>query len=287
MNAMVFAVSLTISAALPPQAVNGGDEQPSNLARAELGIVQTVQGLTLGVFACDYLDCDNARATLGGMVLGAGAGLGFSLWASRDGVTPGQALAVNSATAWGAWQGIAVTMMRDQFDEHDYSLIVGGAQLAGTTSGALMAWQLRPRAGQVAMINSAGIWSGALALLGHGINDFDADRALISASLLAASDLGAIAGAVAGNYFQWSRGRMLVIDAGGLLGMLSGMAADALIRGDGVNSTDICAFGLGGTVVGLVTATYLSRSWDLPDGVPSISLMPTQGGAVATLSGAF
>ena len=57
-----------------------------------------------------------------------------------------------------------------------------------------------------------------------------------------------------------SRGRSLLIDAGGLLGTLGGLAIPAFA--DTENAPLIGAAGLGGMVAGLSLATYLSRDWD-------------------------
>jgi hypothetical protein len=57
-----------------------------------------------------------------------------------------------------------------------------------------------------------------------------------------------------------SRGRSLLIDAGGLLGTLAGASIPAFANPE--NGPAIGASGLAGMALGLGLATYLTRGWD-------------------------
>jgi hypothetical protein len=60
--------------------------------------------------------------------------------------------------------------------------------------------------------------------------------------------------------YQLSRGHALVIDAGGVLGLLAGLALPAMAGAEGGGTYGIA--GLLGLAAGLGTAAAMSRDWD-------------------------
>ncbi|MDF1561873.1 MAG: hypothetical protein P1V51_02445 [Deltaproteobacteria bacterium] len=265
-------------------------EQPDGRARAELAVVQTLHGIGIGIELCFIAQCWNTRAVAGALTLGGSLGLVLSLTLTSGGVTAAQASASNSGAAWGFWNGLA---------------ILGGAGLLGWPAGpenlgipvvlqlgwlavgAIVTRHVPVHAGQISLANSAGIWSGVLVLLLHGVTWWEADPALIWWTLLAASDLGLVAGAVLGTVFPISRTRALLIDAGGLLGMLLGMGGAAIIFGDRLELPVFSAMAAGGTVAGLLTGYLLTDTWDYRGVKPEVALLPLRDGAAIVLGGRF
>lgn len=258
-------------------------ERPSALARAELVIFQTAHAIALGGEICAALECNDDRAIVGLLALGGAGGLATSLLTTQNGITPGDALALNSGTLWGFWQGLAITQVSGLEDSGAIPALLAGTQLAGLGMGALIASSVQPTAGDVSMVNSGGIWAGVLTLLVHGTTDFAASDESVWLSLLLASDAGGFGAALLAPSFPMSRGRTLVIDAGGLAGMLLGMGAHVVITGDDDPPGSFYGAAIAGTLSGLVGATYLTRNWDLPDVPARVSLLPTDGGALLSV----
>jgi hypothetical protein len=257
-------------------------EQPTLLARGELISVQTLHGLLDGLLICAAVECNDGRAVVGLGFLGllAGGGLSFAL---SDGITSGQALAVNSGTAWGIWHGIAVNAMLEPQGETVAGIMLG-MNLAGTALGTATAAFLKPKNGQVSFANSAGLWSTTLTLFvmnAAGVNIFE-DDGFWQASLLA-SDLGLLAGALGATQLDISRGRVLLIDAGGVVGMFLGMGV-AVLAAEEPSQELVGALGTLGILGGLTSVYFLSAGIDEPDDSgASVMFMP--GGPRGTWGG--
>lgn len=265
-----------------------GQEEKTGAARAELVAFQTAHGIALGVELCVALECNNSRVVVSALIAGSGAGLGLSLLASRDGVTPGFATLINSGTLWGAYNGAMLAAVTDT--DRSWAGIMAFSQLAGIGASAVIWNQLHPTVGEVSMANSGGIWIGALTLFGHMAADFSASEKVLLGSILAMSDLGIIAGALLSQHEPMSRGRTLVIDSGGVLGALVGAGTYVLIDSNFESATGVGISAIAGTLIGLGGAAYLSRNWDAPDD-DSVSvrwgISPVEQGALLSLSGEF
>ena len=261
-------------------------ERPTGLARAELVSFQTVNGIALGAEACAAFECESVQSLVLLTMAGGGAGLGLSLALSGDGVLPGQTLAYNTGTAWGLWNAVALMGATSAFDADIKPTMLGLAagQLLGLGTGALAYDLFHPTAGTVAAASSGGIWASMLYLFVLGMTELDLQPEDTFGMLLATSNLGFIGGALLASEVPMTRGRTLILDAGGLLGMLTGMGVDLLIEGD--NITEAPFFGLAalGMLTGLGLAYSLTDEWDLPNADASLSLVPIPGGALAALS---
>lgn len=260
-----------------------GGEAASGQARAELVIYQTLHGIAVGGEVCFLLYCDDPRSIVGSLALGAAGGLGISLYATRNGIRPGQSAAINSGTTWGFWSGLTLANALD-LDENPFvtSMLVG--QFVGLGTGAALWHVLRPTSGNVSAVNSGGIWTtAAIFLLGAVIQPDISDQMLFG-SFFAASNLGLIGGAIFASQYPMSRSRVLVIDAGGLLGLLLTTGVVALADGGGRAAG---AAGLVGMFGGLGAATYLSRDWDLGESNAQMFLLPTDEGALVGVGGTF
>ncbi|MFP4599971.1 MAG: hypothetical protein ACLFVJ_17065 [Persicimonas sp.] len=273
----------------PDSAAPDAAESATTAARAELAFFQTMHGLALGGELCIIAECDDPKAVVALLGVGAGIGLGASLGLSSDGITPGHALLLNSGTTWGFANGLMLSIALDtEFQEATAITAVG--QLAGLATSSLLWNELQPTSGQVSMANSGGFWAGWLAFWAHGVNDFDADGQTIATTMLIAADLGILGGALLAREQPMSRGRTFVIDSGGILGLLAGMGIYVFADADMSSATGFSLMTIGGTAAGLGTATYLTRDWDAPDD-PDLSanwaITPTDGGAQLSVGGRF
>ncbi len=271
----------------PPRVPNElvGPEQPTGEARAEVTFWQTLNGIGAGVEACILAKCSSVQSTAAWVLLGGGLGAGLTLWATRNGITPGQALALDAGTAWGFWNAAALTAL---WSPTDPSSVAGRYLLGqgiGLGAGAL-AWHVfRFTAGDVSLMDSGGIWTGVVAAMLMGAFAPDEMSHHFFGVTLVASDAGLLGGALLSRVYPMSRGRSIMIDAGGLLGGLFGFGLYAIFAGDaGGSSKGALLSGATGTVVGLAGAAYFSRGWDAPKLPVQVGLAPTRGGAMVLAS---
>lgn len=269
-----------------------GSRRPSGLARAELVTAQTISGITMGGWMCGLAECDDARVIVSVLTLGGAAGLTGSLILTNDGgITPGRALAVNSGTSWGVYNGAMLAAMAGADDKGLFGALLAG-QLLGTGAGVAVAALTNPTAGDISMATSGGLWMGGLMFLINGIGEFDLfDGDGDLASILIMSNLGvAGAGLLRGfDVLQMSRSRALLIDVGGIMGTLLGMGVAVLIRGDDITQPALFGPGLAGMLAGLGGTFYLTKDWDVPE-APDVNLaiLPTtDGGVTVGVGGRF
>ena len=279
---------------VPPPAVRAatadpfGPEEVSATARAELVVGQTAWGVAIGAEFCGLVQCDDVRLFVAMPTLGAGIGLAGSLLLTMDGITPGHASLLNTGPLWGTWNALGLLGAIDPvgFSEEALFGVMMGSQVAGIGLGALLWRPLQPTAGDVALANSAGIWAGAVTAMIHGASGFEADQSATLASLVVASDVALVGGAILSRYYPMTRGRVLVIDAGGALGTLLGFGSALLITGSEIDSAAaLMVPGMIGTLAGLGITTWATRNWDVPDPPIGVSLLPVEGGAVLTVGG--
>lgn len=254
-------------------------EQPSASARAELALYQSIHGIALGAELCVLLECDSGEAVLGMVLLGGVGGLTGSLMLTRDGITQGHRALLNSGTSWGAFNAIMMLIVSDADDGQRVATTLLGGQLGGLALGQALWSQTAATEGQVALANTFAIWSGALTLMSLGLMDVNSDDDYAGAMLIMV-DLGLLAGAYAAHrHPSISRGRTLLIDAGGIVGALAGGGLSVIIGGNDVDEDLALGSMLVGTAVGLASAAYLSRHWDTRSAPPvRLSLMPHHDG---------
>jgi len=267
--ALVTALASATAAAQPAPAIETtttvarAPESPTTFARAELISWQTINGLMAGVDVCLMTECDTARETVGFLMLGTAIGFGGSLLASRDGVTPGTTALVNSGTTYGALNGGLLAAALDADDDGEVGAALLAGQLVGTGVGALLASRFEPTGGQVALATTVGSWAGGAMVLVNRIADTE-DHGKLFGSIMAAMNVGLIGGAFLADGVEISRGRVLLINTGGSLGLLLGAGVDVLIEGDDVSQSAIMTSMLIGAGAGLALTTWLTRNWDAP-----------------------
>ncbi|WP_426756848.1 hypothetical protein [Myxococcus sp. Y35] len=263
-----------------------GRESRSRGARASLVVVQTMHGAAQGILLCAIGDC-SGQGYVAASLLGAGAGAASSLLLTREGITDGQAAVINSGTVWGFWFGVASLLAFDlDSDEAFGAAILGGAGFTGV--GILLAHLVNPTSGQVSLANSGGLWAGAVTALFLGAADSNTTQDFFAVEL-GATAVGILSMAILSKSVAVSRGRMLIIDAGGILGGLAGASA-VYLASAGDDSADAILVGSGfGVLGGLALTTYLTRNFDAPD-APQVTLAPLttkHGGTGVSVFGRF
>jgi hypothetical protein len=265
-------------------------EQPNNGSRAELVLAQTVHGVILGLETCNVFGlCGNVQSIAGSALLGGAAGAGLSLLYSSSGVTAGQALTINSGTAWGAWNTFQLLSLGNGFYAGGATLgLLAAGQLVGTVAGHFAWAGLGLAAGDMALMNSSAIYAGMATLLTLAAVEPSAFQGTtLSAALLVATNAGLVAGYFLSQQFPMGRGRVLVMDAGAVLGGLFGASMVFLVTANG----QAAALGsLVGGVGGIALGLHITRNWDLEwAGLPvQVGLAPTQhGGGQLAVAGRF
>ena len=137
--------------------------------------------------------------------------------------------------------------------------------------------------GEAALFNSSVVWGTATGAL-FAIS-FDPPRAINAGLVLSGLGMGTISGVLLTRYFTISRTHAVLIDIGGIAGIIGGLAAETLAypttsaTGEEVQrqTARTANFALGGMAIGLVTAGVLSRNMD----VPSLPVQPALGSATS------
>ncbi|WP_041448460.1 hypothetical protein [Anaeromyxobacter sp. Fw109-5] len=243
--------------------------------RAELAFFGTTYGIWSGVATGLLADADDGRVYLALTLAGGVGGLTLALLPTRHAHMPeGRAQAIESAALWGTLNGGLVAALADAGTRPAVAATLGTGLVSLGTAVALTR-ERSPSPGDVALTNSGGIWGLVTGGLTLALLD-DVSDSTVQAVLLGGADAGLLAMALVARRVDMSRGRSLLIDAGGLLGTLGGISIPAFA--DSENAPLIGAAGLAGMAAGLSIATYLSRGWD-EEGSASAA---RPGGAMAT-----
>lgn len=204
---------------------------------------------------------DDGKAYLALTIGGLGTGLAVGILGTRSGtMSSGRAATIDSSWLWSSINAATIAgIAGTNFDDGFGATLATGALAVGTS------WALTgrgtPSVGDVTVVNSGGLWGFAFASLGMLTFLDDVPSGKTTAwTMLIGADTGLLLGALAANRMEMSRGRMLIIDAGGLLGGLVGVAFP--VFSDSTSRRYYGAATLGGIAAGLATAAYFSRHWD-------------------------
>jgi hypothetical protein len=230
-------------------------DRANRTARGELVFWSTVGGVFTGANICIIANCQSDREYATVYSLSVGGSLALAVAASRNGVAQGEAQLYNSAQTWAAWNALAIN---DGFaDSTDAAVISLGAQAVGIGAGIGLWKSWKPTQGDVALTNSFLLWSTVLTLWGHVA--FDTEPSL--RTVVAIGDVGLLAGALVSTQVKMSRGRTLLIDVGGILGILGGGLVAAGAKDEAIVGTSLFV----ATAAGLAIAAAATRDWDLPE----------------------
>lgn len=249
-----------------------GPDAPDRVARGELVFWSTIGGLYTAENACVIADCSSPRATAAVYTLTVGGSLGLALVASRHGVAQGEAQLYNSAQTWGIWNGLA---LNDGFARTRDEAAVAIASQAGGLLAGIGLWQTwHPTQGDVALANSFLLWSTVLSLWA----DLAADHDPTLRETVAIGDAALLLGGLISTRVKMSRGRTLLIDVGGVVGVLGGGLAAVGTHDDSSAGAAL----LIGTAAGLGLAAAGTWDWDAPPVAIAPARLSVPGAAPGT-----
>lgn len=249
-----------------------GPEPDSSSARLQLITVQGLNGAGIGLGIAMLSGSESPGVYAGSVILGAGVGVAGAAIFSRDGLTQGQASAINNGTILG---GLASTFTMLGIASGLTSRSVGGVLSAGLalgTTGGIIAALQRPVAGKVEFATSLGLWgafTSAHLFLGtraYGIDNVDSASRVLGFSSLALLAGGVTAGALLAPNVRVSSTRMRYINLAGLGGYaVVGLSALAFATSSNNGDTMLTAYGVGSIVgagAGLALGVFLTNQTD-------------------------
>lgn len=209
----------------------------------------------------------SALGTLGGAAAGFFGGV-FLLPSDLSLATSNLTI---TSTIGGAVLGLGATLLFTERAEI-VQPVIGATTIAGGALGYVLAERTQLSTGDAAVINSGMLWGsaagGLLAL------SFDPDHTVAAGLVLSGLGMGTIGGLLLQQNFSISRTHAALIDVGGLVGMIGGLAAESLAYPtqsmgdeqtvDARAQEHLANFALGGMAVGLITAGILTRDMDAP-----------------------
>jgi hypothetical protein len=196
-------------------------------------------------------------------LVGGGAGLVISYFALPRNLPLGTS---NLAITTGAAGAVAGRMAAQIFTGEDrYIAPVSGASLfLGAGLGYFAGQRTDVSVGDAALFNSAIVWGGMTGVLLS--TALEPGRDIASGISLSGLGMGLVGGLLLTRNFEISRTHAVLIDLGGVSGLIGGLATKSLVYPSDVNSTERLAnFALGGMAIGLVVAGVLTRNMDEPE----------------------
>lgn len=234
-----------------------------------------------------------------GIVAGADASSKFRYGVPQSIVT-GMYVGLYEGISWSLWNQ-ARSDRCDQWEAKTVATVVWGSAAVGALTGGIVGALRGTTPGRASYVGSAALWSGLVGgLLGAALSKDDDradDNALLTSSI--ALNAGALAGMLTASKVSPSIARVRFIDLGGIAGglLFGGIylaAADRKVDGRGFSG--VTALGIA-TGLGVAFAATSSMTADrAPDetakkqgfvGSLAGSVVPTQGGGMATVSAVF
>jgi hypothetical protein len=215
---------------------------------------------------------------LAGAAAGAIGGLAMTYYGTRE-VPLGQSSVTITSSLIGGVAGGSVAFIVSGRNEV-VAPFIGGGMLLGAATGYYLGDRLQVRPGDAAIINSGALWGTALA--GFFDGSFSPGQRIGGGIVLSGLAMGTVAAVMVDRNFSVSRGRAVVIDVSGAIGLFVGIAAASVVTSaEGTTlSTDVqnernSNFALGGIIAGLIVGGVLSRSMD----EPKLAVQPVIGNA--------
>jgi hypothetical protein len=230
-----------------------------------------------------------------GLLGGGAAGFVGSVFLLPDNLPLGTSNLTVTSSVGGAILGAGASLLFTKRLDVIYP-VIGASAVLGGTAGYLLGDQTRINVGDAALINSGIVWgsvSGALFA-----TSFDPGHVVGGGILLSGLGMGTIGGLLLQNNFSISRTHAVLIDVGGIIGIIGGLAAESLVYPtqttsgpseavDARSQEHLANFALGGMAVGLLTAGILTRNLDNPKipVSPTITQAMAGDGRAATVYG--
>lgn len=253
-----------------------GVESPTGWARAELTIFQALHGMALASELCLLFECETTRESYdassvslrpvaGSMLLGLGVGVGVPLLATRNGILPGHAVSLNSGVLWGLWYSTAAsamagTLISSSTRAENIAPLVAG-QLGGLALGAGLYQAFEPTKGDVALVNSLGLWSGLFTMGVFGLVKRGVRAGVVAGTMTATTTAAAVGAGFLASRQPMSRRRVWTINGSGILGALASTGVTLLTTGPNLNRPVLSGMAMLGGAAGLGIGTWLTDDW--------------------------
>ena len=227
---------------------------------------------------------NNDIAAAVGLIAGAGAGFFGSTYGLREDLPLGTSSLTITTSVFGAVLGAAAATLFSDKTTH-IAPFGGLGAIGGAALGYVVGQQTSIRPGEAAVLNSSLVWGTAAGAL-FAVT-FDPQPSTSAGLVLSGLAMGTVGGLLITKYFTVSRTHAALIDVGGLIGAIGGVALEGLLypqkTGQTVQDIDqqtrerIANFALAGMAIGLITAGVITRDLDSP----TIPFAPTIGSATA------
>ena len=238
-----------------------------------------------GLATAGLLEVTNSNIASGiGMIVGAAGGYFASTYLLPEPIALGtSSLAITTSVFGAVAGGATATLFTAKDNRVGPFAAIGG--IAGAALGYITGDKTRIRPGEAAVINSSLLWGTAAGTL-FAVTFNAPDNATSGGLVLSGLGMGAVGGLLVTRYFTISRTHAALIDVGGMIGGIGGIALEGILFPPkvGVMATDLNAenrgrlanFALGGMALGLITAGIITRDLD----APTLPITPTLGKAV-------
>jgi hypothetical protein len=223
-----------------------------------------------------------------GSLAGGAAGFVGSTFLLPDDLPLGTSNLTVTATAAGSLLGAGVSLLFTRRPEV-IQPVIGASSVLGGTFGYVMGNRARINTGAAALINSGVVWGSVAG--GLFVLSFDPGHVGGGGLLLSGLGMGTVGGLLLQRNFAITRTHAALIDIGGILGIIGGLAAESLVYPtqttqepsglvDKRVQEHLANFALGGMAVGLVGAGILTRNLDSPTipVAPSLTQAATSDG---------
>jgi tetratricopeptide (TPR) repeat protein len=199
-----------------------------------------------------------------------------------------------TGTLGGAVLGTSVSLLFTRRGEV-IQPVTGATAVLGGTIGYLAGASTRINPGDAALINSGVVWGSVAG--GLFAASFDPGHTVGGGLVLSGLGMGTVGGILLQHAYGITRTHAALIDVGGVIGIIGGLAAESLAyprrNRDTTDATDertqehLANFALGGMAVGLVAAGVLTRNLDAPSlpVAPSVSQSTAGAGRATTIYG--
>lgn len=227
-----------------------------------------------------YTFRQTSLAGLGGVVGGASALIGSYLLLPRDQALGTSNLTITSMITGGVAGLFAASAFTDRQDV--IQPISGAGILVGGVAGYYLGSKLDITPGDSAIFTSSVLWGTTAG--GLFAFSFDPPRGIRSGLVLSGLGIGSVGGVLLARSFDISRTHAVLIDIGGIAGMIGGVAVKSLaypstdVTDEQANNERTANYALGGLAIGLVTAGILTRNVD----EPKIPIKPALGTAATS-----